>query len=55
MGVAWLANKLAQHGERLEAGEIVLAGSFTRPIWVERGDSILGDYHDLGAVSCHFV
>ena len=30
-GVAWLANKLAQHGDRLDAGEVVLAGSFTRP------------------------
>jgi 2-oxo-hept-3-ene-1,7-dioate hydratase len=33
----------------------VLAGSFTRPIWVRRGDIILGDYRDLGAVSCRFV
>src|SRR6187549_2631487 len=37
-GVAWLANKLHQHGARLEAGEIILAGSFTRPLWVSRGD-----------------
>jgi 2-oxo-hept-3-ene-1,7-dioate hydratase len=55
MGVAWLANKLARHGEKLQAGEIVLAGSFTRPIWVQCGDIILGDYRDLGAVSCRFV
>lgn len=55
MGVAWLANKLAQHGDRLEAGEIVLAGSFTRPMWVERGDTIVADYHELGALSCRFV
>jgi 2-oxo-hept-3-ene-1,7-dioate hydratase len=54
MGVAWLANKLAQHGDGLQAGEIVLAGSFTRPMWVERGDTILADYHDLGAISCRF-
>jgi 2-oxo-hept-3-ene-1,7-dioate hydratase len=55
MGVAWLANKLAPHGDSLKAGEIVLAGSFTRPMWVERGDTIIGDYHDLGAISCRFV
>ncbi|MEV6139079.1 fumarylacetoacetate hydrolase family protein [Nocardia sp. NPDC051990] len=54
-GVAWLANKLAQHGDRLEAGEIVLAGSFTRPMWVERGDTVLADYGSLGTVSCRFV
>ncbi|MFI4927765.1 MAG: 2-oxo-hept-4-ene-1,7-dioate hydratase [Burkholderiales bacterium] len=30
-GVAWLANKLGAWGESLEAGEVVLGGSFTRP------------------------
>jgi 2-oxo-hept-3-ene-1,7-dioate hydratase len=54
-GVAWLANKLAQHGGRLEAGDIVLAGSFTRPMWVERGDTVHADYGTLGAVTCRFV
>ncbi|MGV9541484.1 fumarylacetoacetate hydrolase family protein [Nocardia beijingensis] len=54
-GVAWLADKLAQHGDRLEAGEIVLAGSFTRPMWVERGDTVLADYGPLGTISCRFV
>lgn len=53
-GVAWLANKLAQHGDRLEAGEIVLAGSFTRPVWVEKGDTVLADYGALGTISCRF-
>ncbi len=55
MGIAWLAGKLAQHGDFLRAGELVLAGSFTRPMWVERGDLIRGDYHEVGAVSCRFV
>ena len=55
MGVAWLANKLAAHGDQLGKGEIVLAGSFTRPMWVECGDTVLADYHDLGAVTCRFV
>ncbi|MGY5309274.1 fumarylacetoacetate hydrolase family protein [Nocardia gipuzkoensis] len=54
-GVAWLADKLAEHGDRLEAGEIVLAGSFTRPMWVERGDTVLADYGPLGTISCRFV
>ena len=53
-GVAWLAGKLAQHGDRLEAGEIVLAGSFTRPMWVRRGDLVACDYRDLGVVTCRF-
>jgi 2-oxo-hept-3-ene-1,7-dioate hydratase len=53
-GVAWLANKFHQHGARLEAGEIILAGSFTRPMWVSRGDSVLCDYGPMGTISCRF-
>ena len=53
-GVAWLANKFAQHGQSLGAGEIILAGSFTRPMWVERGDTVHADYGQLGAVTCRF-
>ncbi|KRA22136.1 2-oxo-hepta-3-ene-1,7-dioate hydratase [Microbacterium sp. Root61] len=54
-GVAWLANKFAQHGDRLEAGEIILAGSFTRPMWVERGDDVLCDFGPMGTITCRFV
>jgi len=53
-GVAWLANKFAQHGARLEAGEIILAGSFTRPMWVSRGDTVLCDYGPMGTITCRF-
>lgn len=54
-GVAWLAAKLAQHGDRLEAGELILAGSFTRPMWVHPGDTVTGDYGPMGTVTCRFV
>jgi 2-oxo-hept-3-ene-1,7-dioate hydratase len=54
LGVSWLAGKLAQHGGSLAAGEIVLAGSFTRPMWVERGDTVHAEYQGLGAVTCRF-
>ncbi|TFD91336.1 2-oxo-hept-4-ene-1,7-dioate hydratase [Cryobacterium serini] len=53
-GVFWLANKLAQHGTSLEAGEIILAGSFTRPMWVQQGDTVHADYGPLGAITCRF-
>ncbi len=53
-GVAWLANKVHQHGDRLEAGEIILAGSFTRPMWVSPGDSVLCDYGPMGTITCSF-
>jgi len=54
-GVAWLANKFHQHGARLEAGEIILAGSFTRPMWVARGDDVLCDYGPMGTIECRFI
>jgi 2-oxo-hept-3-ene-1,7-dioate hydratase len=54
-GVAWLANKIAPHGEQLDAGDIVLAGSFTRPTQAERGDVLQADYGPLGNISLRFV
>ena len=54
-GVAWLANKLAPWGEHLAAGEIVLAGSFTRPVNAAAGDSFHADYGPLGCIAFTFV
>ncbi len=54
-GVAWLANKLAPHGESLAAGEIVLGGSFTRPVPCAAGDTFHADYGPLGSISVRFV
>jgi 2-oxo-hept-3-ene-1,7-dioate hydratase len=53
-GVSWLANKLHPHGDSLAAGEIILAGSFTRPMWVYKGDTVHADYGPLGSITCHF-
>lgn len=54
-GVAWLANKLAAHGEGLAAGETVLGGSFTRPVACAAGDVFHADYGPLGAIALRFV
>ncbi len=54
-GVAWLANKLAEHDEGLAAGEIVLGGSFTRPVPCAAGDVFHADYGPLGSISVRFV
>ncbi|MFY1893513.1 2-oxo-hept-4-ene-1,7-dioate hydratase [Achromobacter xylosoxidans] len=54
MGIVWLANKLAAHDTGLEAGQIVLAGSFTRTVTVAKGDTIHADYGPLGSISVHF-
>ena len=55
IGVAWLANKLAAWGESLNAGEIVLAGSFTRPVPAKEGDMFVADYGKLGTLRFRFV
>jgi 2-oxo-hept-3-ene-1,7-dioate hydratase len=53
-GIAWLANKLAPLGDGLDAGHILLAGSFTRPVSVAAGDVVHADYGPLGAVAVSF-
>ena len=55
MGVAWLANKLGEHGATLEAGHIVLAGSFTRVVFAQKGDTVHGDFGALGCLAVRFV
>ena len=55
LGVAWLANKIAPHDEQLNPGDVVLAGSFTRPTAAQAGDTFHADYGTLGAVSFRFV
>lgn len=55
MGVAWLANRMAAYGKSLEPGQVVLAGSFIRPIEARKGDTFHADYGPWGTVSCHFA
>jgi 2-oxo-hept-3-ene-1,7-dioate hydratase len=55
MGIAWLANKVGPHGITLEPGHMMLAGSFTRPIWVNAGDTVQADFGALGNVAVQFV
>ena len=54
-GVAWLANKIAPYDEQLNAGDVVLAGSFTRPTAAAAGDTFHVDYGALGSISFRFV
>jgi 2-oxo-hept-3-ene-1,7-dioate hydratase len=55
LGVAWLANKLGQHGVALEPGHVVLAGSFTRVVFAQKGDTIHADYGPLGGIAIQFI
>jgi len=54
LGIAWLAARLNQYGDSIKAGEIVLSGSFIRPIETQTGTLIEADFGDFGQVSCRF-
>ena len=54
LGIAWLANRLAHYGEAISAGQIVLSGSFIRPIETSQGSLIEADFGKFGHVSCRF-
>ena len=53
-GIAWLVNKLAALGGGLKKGDIVLGGSFTRPIDIASGDVVFADYGPLGSIGLSF-
>ena len=52
--IAWLANRLALYNQGLEAGQIMLSGSFIRAVECRPGDTISADFGPLGTVSVHF-
>ncbi|WP_423140855.1 2-oxo-hepta-3-ene-1,7-dioic acid hydratase [Parablastomonas sp. CN1-191] len=54
VSLGWLVERLAAHGNRVEAGQIVLSGSFIRPVEAQ-GSRIVGDFGSFGRVSCHFL
>lgn len=51
--IRWLVKQLASHGRRLEAGQRVLSGTFTKPVPLVAGDGIDVDYGPLGRVAFH--
>lgn len=53
-GIAWLARKLSAWDEHLSAGEIILAGSFTRVVPASSGDQFCADYGPLGTLNIRF-
>ena len=54
--VAWLANRLAGFGRRLDAGMRVMSGSFTRQYAVDHaGDEVEARFAPFGPVAARFV
>jgi 2-oxo-hept-3-ene-1,7-dioate hydratase len=54
-GIAWLAKKYAAHGIGLEAGKIILAGSFTSALVAQAGDTFHIDFGKMGSFGIKFV
>lgn len=54
-GIAWLSNRLALWGQSLDAGEVVLGGSFTRPVAARPGDVFSADFGPLGTIGFRFA
>ncbi len=53
-GIVWLARRYHEQGLTLEAGQSILAGSFTRPIDIRAGDTFHFDYGELGSFGLEF-
>jgi 2-keto-4-pentenoate hydratase len=53
--VAWLANRLADFGQRLEKGTKILTGSVTRQFPIAQGDVVEARFAPYGMVSAEFV
>jgi 2-oxo-hept-3-ene-1,7-dioate hydratase len=53
--VVLVAQRLAEMGHALQAGDLVLAGSYTPPLPLAAGDSVLADFGALGSVSITFA
>ncbi|MEO0402615.1 MAG: 2-oxo-hept-4-ene-1,7-dioate hydratase [Pseudomonadota bacterium] len=52
--VVWLARRMAIYGDSIKAGQVILSGSFIRPIECPSGTHIHADYGTFGSVSLQF-
>lgn len=53
-GILWLVHRLARYGLGLAAGDIVLSGSFIRPIEAPPGSRFHADFGPFGQVHINF-
>lgn len=52
--VVWLANRLLQYDDCVKAGDVILSGSFIRPIEAIAGSKIHAEFGQFGEVGCQF-
>ena len=54
-GILWLVHRLAHYGQGIAAGDIVLSGSFIRPVEAPPGSRFEADFGQFGSVSLSFA
>ena len=54
-GVRWVCRRFARHGIGLEPGQIILSGSFTRPVILKAGDRIVADYGPFDTIKVNIT
>ncbi|MBM1634584.1 2-oxo-hepta-3-ene-1,7-dioic acid hydratase [Sulfitobacter mediterraneus] len=52
--VVWLARRMAQYGQSIEPGQVILSGSFIRPVECPSGTRIAADFGAFGRVDLAF-
>ncbi len=53
--VVWLARRMAGYGQSIEPGQIILSGSFIRPVECPSGTKIHADFGSFGSVDIAFA
>jgi 2-keto-4-pentenoate hydratase len=53
--LVWLANVLGEEGVALEAGQLILPGSFTKAEPVTAGSTAMADFGPLGKLTINFI
>ncbi|KPD11723.1 2-oxo-hept-4-ene-1,7-dioate hydratase [Phaeobacter sp. 11ANDIMAR09] len=53
--VVWLARRMAQYGQSIAPGQVILSGSFIRPVECPSGADIHADFGPFGSVDIRFA
>lgn len=54
-GIVWLAERMQEYGDQIEPGQVILSGSFIRPLECPPGTRIDADFGPWGHVTCRFA
>lgn len=53
--VVWLARRMAEYDQSIEPGQVILSGSFIRPVECPSGTAIQADFGPFGSVDINFA